>query len=213
LVLAVDGSQREEPVVVVVDSDGDLVFEPELVPGPTAILAAANEALDLYRDRLSAVVAVSGPGSYMGVRAGLAVALGVAQSLAVSLALVGSLEVIAAQADPGAEVALAVVDAGRGGTLGQVLEPVERPGLPVGWRPLGAAGLLGRDLPWPASWGVAHWLIGSPGAGRVAPAAVAELPLARDRRHALAWVVAAGPEPIKGYDQVSADYAQPVGVR
>jgi hypothetical protein len=213
LVLAVDGSQREEPLVVLVDFDGDLAFEPELVPGPTATLAAVKDALELHRDRLGAVVAVSGPGSYMGVRAGLAAALGVAQSLSLPLALVGSLEVIAAQADPRGEVALAVADAGRGGTLGQVLGPLERSGLPIGWRPLGAAELLGRDLTWPESWGAVHWLIGSPGAGRGLPADVVQLPLARDRPHALAWVVAGGPEPIKGYDQVSADYAQPVGAR
>jgi hypothetical protein len=213
LVLAVDGSQRDQPLVAVVETGGDLVFQPELLPGPTAVLAAVQAALELHRQRLAAVVAVSGPGSYMGVRAGLAAALGTAQSLALPLALVGSLEVIAAQSDPRGEAVLAVADAGRGGTLGQLLEAVVRPGLRIGWRPLGAAELLGREQPWPESWGGVHRLIGSPGAGRALPAGVVQLPLARDRGHALAWVVAGGPEPIKGYDQVSADYAQPVGAR
>lgn len=213
LVLAVDGSNRDEPLVVVVESGGNLVFKPALVPEPISLLAAVKDALELQRDQLVAVVAVSGPGSYMGVRAGLAAALGAAQSLTLPLALVGSLEVIAAQADPHGEVVLAVADAGRGGTLGQVLEPFARPGRPIGWRPLGAAELLGRGLPWPDSWGEVHRLIGSPAAGRDLPAAVAQLPLARDRQHALAWVAVGDPEPIRGYDQVSADYAQPVGVR
>jgi len=211
--LAVDGSQREVPLVVVVDSVGDPVFEPELVPGPTAILVAVKDALERHRRRLGAVVAISGPGSYMGVRAGLAVALGTAQSLALPLALVGSLEVIVAQADPREEVVLAVADAGRGGTYGQMFGPAERKGRPIGWHPLGAAELLGRDLPWPARWGGVAGLIGSPGAERVLPADVVQLPLARNRRQALAWVVAGGPAPIKGYDQVSADYAQPLGAR
>jgi hypothetical protein len=211
LVLAVDGSQRDDPLLVVVDSGGDLIFKPDLVPRPTAVLAAVKDALELHGNRLGAVVAISGPGSYMGVRAGLAAALGVAQSLALPLALVGSLEVIAAQADPQEEAALAVADAGRGGTLGQMLVPVGRPGHANRWRPLGPAELLGRDLPWPDSWGGTRGLIGSPGAGRALPEGATQLPLVRDRWHALAWVVAGGPEPIKGYDRVSADYAQPVG--
>jgi hypothetical protein len=213
LVLAVDGSQRDAPVVVVVDSGGGLADSPALAPGATSVVAAVRDALKVYRHRLAMVVAVSGPGSYMGVRAGLAAALGAAQALALPLALVGSLEVIAAQADPQEEAVLAVADAGRGGTLGQVLRPEVRLGMQTRWRASGAAELLGRDLPWPERWGELRWVIGSPGSGRSLPASSVHLPLARDRRQALAWVVAGGPEPIPGYDQVTADYAEPVGAR
>jgi hypothetical protein len=213
LVLAVDGSQRDAPLVVVVDSSGGLVDNPAPEPGSTAVLQAVRESLEVHRHRLAAVVAVSGPGSYMGVRAGLAAALGAAQALSLPMALVSSLEVIAAQADPPEEAALAVADAGRGGTFGQVLEPKVRPGMHTQWHPLGAAGLLGRDLSWPRRWGELRWAIGSPGAGRSLPADLTRLPLARDRRQALAWVVAGGLEPITGYDQVIADYAEPVGAR
>lgn len=213
LVLAVDGSERDAPLVIVVDSGGRLVASPALEPGATAVVAAVRDALELYRHRLAAVVAVSGPGSYMGVRAGLAAALGAAQALALPLALVGSLEVVAAQADPSAEAVLAVADAGRGGTLGQVLEPEVRPGMQARWRPSRAAELLARDLPWPERWRELRWVIGGPGAGRSLPDHLGLLPPARDRRQALAWVVAGDPDPISGYDRVTADYAEPVGAR
>ncbi|MGA8206963.1 MAG: hypothetical protein WB867_02880 [Candidatus Dormiibacterota bacterium] len=213
LVLAVDGSQRDAPLVIVVDSRGVLAASSELEPGATAVVRAVRGVLELYRHRLTMVVAVSGPGSYMGVRAGLAAALGVAQSLALPLALVGSLEVIAAQADPGSGTVLALADAGRGGTLGQVLEPEVRPGRPPRWRASGEAELLARDLPWPERWRELRGVIGSPAAGRALPDHLGQVPVARDRRHALAWVVAGAPAPITGYDQVTADYAEPVGAR
>lgn len=213
LVLAVDGSDRGAPLVVVVDARGEMVFNSEPDPAATAVLASVREALETYRRRIASVLAVSGPGSYMGVRAGLAAALGTAQALACPLALVGSLEVIAAQADPRGERVLAVADAGRGGTFGQVLDPYPRPGFPTRWRPLGKAKLLGRELPWPETWTGLRSVIGSPGSVRSLPPEMAQVPLARDRRQALAWVVAGGPEPIPGYDRVSADYAQPVGAR
>jgi len=213
LVLAVDGSHRDAPLVVVVDSGGGLADGPALKPGVTSVIAAVRDALEVYRQRLVGVVAVSGPGSYMGVRAGLAAALGAAQALALPLALVGSLEVIAAQADPQGEAVLAVADAGRGGTLGQVLEPKVGAGMQSRWSPLGEAELLARDLPWPETWRRLRWMIGSPGAGRSLPAHFVQVALARDRRQALAWVVAGGPDPITGYDQVTADYAQSVGAQ
>jgi tRNA threonylcarbamoyladenosine biosynthesis protein TsaB len=211
LVLAVDGSQRDAALVVVVDSGGGLAESPALETAATSVVAAVRDALELYRHRLTAVLAVSGPGSYMGVRAGLAAALGAAHALALPLSLVGSLEVIAARADPGENAVLVLADAGRGGTLGQLLEPKVGPGMQLRWSPLGAAELLGRELTWPKRWSAPHWVIGSPGTGRSLPAHFVELALARDRRQALAWVVAGGPDPITGYDQVTAEYAQPVG--
>jgi len=213
LVLAVDGSHRDAPLVVLVDPGGGLADSPALEPGATSLVAAVREALEVYRHRLTAVLAVSGPGSYMGVRAGLAAALGAAQALAVPLSLVGSLEVIAAQADPREDAVLVLADAGRGGTLGQLLEPSTGAGKQPRWSPLGAAELLGRELSWPERWSAPHWVIGSPGTGRSLPAHFVQLALARDRRQALAWVVAGGPDPIAGYDQVTADYAQPVGAQ
>ncbi|MFZ0169122.1 MAG: hypothetical protein WAL64_06825 [Candidatus Dormiibacterota bacterium] len=211
LVLAVDGSHRDAPLVVVVEAGGGVADSLPMEPGVTSVVAAVRDALAAYRQLMVGVVAVSGPGSYMGVRAGLAAALGAAQALAIPLALVGSLEVVAAQADPREEAVLAVADAGRGGTLGQLLEPKLDAGMQPRWSPLGAAELLGRDLPWPEKWQALRWVVGNPGAGRSLPLHVGQLPLSRDRRQALAWVVAGGPDPITGYDQVTADYAQPLG--
>jgi tRNA threonylcarbamoyl adenosine modification protein YeaZ len=67
---------------------------------------------------IDAVVVVVGPGSYTGVRAGMAAGLGVAQSLSVALYGVGALDVIAAglsMAELDDDTAVMVVaDAGRG---------------------------------------------------------------------------------------------------
>jgi hypothetical protein len=211
--LAVDGSQRDEPLVMLVAKAGEVAWcaSPEL-PAPV-LVAAVREALVAHRSRIGSVVAVSGPGSYIGVRGGLAAALGAAQSLACPLSLVGALEVIAAQADPGGEGVLALADAGRGGSFGQVLEPDLREGLPIRWLPLGRAQLLSRELPWPDSWAALRFAIGGPGAGRTLPAGTVSMTPIRDRRRALALVVAADPAPISGYDRVTADYAEPVGAR
>jgi tRNA threonylcarbamoyl adenosine modification protein YeaZ len=67
---------------------------------------------------IDAVVVVVGPGSYTGLRAGMAAGLGVAQSLGVGLHGVGTLDVIAAGLPTGElrdyAGVMAVADAGRG---------------------------------------------------------------------------------------------------
>ena len=69
----------------------------------------------MLSEAIGAVVVVIGPGTYTGVRAGMAAALGVAQARGVSLYGVGSLEVVASTPLPrsysGSWVA---ADAGRG---------------------------------------------------------------------------------------------------
>jgi len=212
-VLAVDGSQRDEPVVILVSPGGALAWSaPPTGPAPV-LITAVRDALVTHRGRIGSVVAVSGPGSYMGVRGGLAAALGAAQSLGCRLALVGMLEVIAAQIDPGRGRVLALADAGRGGTFGQVLEPARAPGRRNNWRPCGRAQLLSRELPWPPSWSGLRGAIGGPGEGRVLPDGIRSQSPLRDRARALAWVVAADPPAIPGYDRITAEYAEPVGAR
>src|SRR5205807_5990635 len=77
-----------------------------------ALADAALDAADLARIGVGV-----GPGSFTGLRIGIATARGLAQALALGLAPVGTLEVLAAgaaeEAGPGRAV-LAVVDAGRG---------------------------------------------------------------------------------------------------
>jgi len=211
LTLVIDGSVREQPVVVLVGADGALRGLPEPAPSEVGLLAAVVVALGAERDRVGALVAVRGPGSYMGVRTGLASALGVAQALSLPLSLVGSLEVVAAQAEPGQEMALALADAGRGGTLGQLMSPETAGPGPARWRAAGPVQLLGRDGGWPGEWLPAKAVIGSPGQGRQLPPGLGRLLASRDRRQALARIVSLGPARVTGYDLPSADYPKSVG--
>jgi tRNA threonylcarbamoyladenosine biosynthesis protein TsaB len=113
-VLAVDSSARRRLVVVVAGAGGALVEGRVAVDVPldTALPALLGE---LLRPAPDAVVAVTGPGSYTGVRAGMAAALGVAQSLGLPLHGTGALQVVAFAAPDGVDEVLAVADAGRGG--------------------------------------------------------------------------------------------------
>lgn len=208
LVLAVDGSCRDQPVILLVEGDGGVRWQGTAGDSRIGLVTAVQEAMVGYRREIAGVVAVRGPGSYMGVRSGLAAGLGAAQSLGCPISLVASLEVVASQADPATEPVLAIADAGRGGTYGQSLEPA---GGGRRWRPSGPAQLLGREQSWPDSWAEAGGVVGVPGAGRELSTGAVRLELVRDRAQALAWIVAAGPGPIRGYDRVSADYAEPLG--
>ena len=63
---------------------------------------------------LDAVVVSTGPGSFTGVRAGMAAAVGLAQALGIPLFGVGALTVVAHGAPQDASAVWAVADAGRG---------------------------------------------------------------------------------------------------
>jgi len=212
-VLAIDGSQRDDPLVILVSTGGEVTWSaPSQVAAPV-LVGTVRAALLGYRDRVGSVVAVRGPGSYMGVRSGLAAGLGAAQSLGCPLVLVGSLEVVAAQVDPSGEGVLALADAGRGGTFGQEMVRELGSRTTGRWQAGGCARLLGRESPWPDAWAELGLVVGAPGAGRQLPEGTNSISPMRDRQMALAWVVSAGLVPISGYDQVTADYAEPVGAR
>jgi len=85
---------------------------------------------------LDAVAVLRGPGSFTGLRVGLATALGLHQALGVPVAVLPSLTVLAAAAPPDADSVLAVVDALRGEWFAQ---PFRRGSPPT---PLAAARIV-----------------------------------------------------------------------
>ena len=113
-ILAIDTATRSRTVVVVATSGGARVRSIVIRDQPvgTSLPGAIAEVISLI-DR--AVVVVTGPGTYTGVRAGMAAALGIAQARDLPLYGVGSLEVAACwpPSEPGSDPWV-VADAGRG---------------------------------------------------------------------------------------------------
>jgi len=112
-VLAVDTSSRRRGLCVLAGDDGTLLdqraltgrhLDRELPPALSALL----------RDDLGAVACVLGPGSYTGLRVGIAAALGLAHARDLPLHGIGALEVVALAAPGSAAEVEAVADAGRG---------------------------------------------------------------------------------------------------
>jgi len=112
-VLAIDTSSRSRVVCVLASATGELLDAEVVREQPVAaslppILGRMLAGAD------TAVVVVSGPGTYTGVRAGMASALGIAHARQLQLYGVGSLEVVAS-GDPNADAGDWVIsDAGRG---------------------------------------------------------------------------------------------------
>lgn len=112
-VLAIDTSSRRRVVCLVASPEGfvsralvarDVAVDEELAPALGQLLS----------DEVTRVVVVKGPGSYTGVRAGMAAALGVAHARGLPLHGVSSLDAVAAAARAaGARYGWALVDAGR----------------------------------------------------------------------------------------------------
>jgi tRNA threonylcarbamoyladenosine biosynthesis protein TsaB len=137
-VLAIDTSSRSRVVCVVATADGELL-DSEVIRGlpVAASLPPALARMFAMVDR--AVVVVIGPGTYTGVRAGMAAALGVADARRLPLHGVGSLEVVA-RGDPGAAAGdWVVADAGRGALYVARAGDAANPSR-VGWAGFDAAG-------------------------------------------------------------------------
>lgn len=112
-VLAIDTATRRRLVVVRAGPGGELLAART---GSTAALPWLDRALaELGVSGLEAVVVVTGPGSYTGLRAGMAAGLGLAHALGIPLHGAGSLEVTARAAPDGERETVALVEAGRGG--------------------------------------------------------------------------------------------------
>ncbi len=161
LVLALDAGS---PVVSVAVGHGGEV----LAAGAVALQRSSTQLLALVAEVLEAaaalpadlagVVALSGPGSFTGLRIGLATALGLVQGLGVRAQAVPTLAALAAasEAPPGGLV-IAAVDALRGEWSAQAFRagPVPEP---LGEMTLVPAGeLLERLAPWAAADDPTGW--------------------------------------------------------
>ncbi|HEY6469030.1 MAG TPA: tRNA (adenosine(37)-N6)-threonylcarbamoyltransferase complex dimerization subunit type 1 TsaB [Candidatus Dormibacteraeota bacterium] len=113
-VLAIDTASRSRVVVVRARRDGTVVHA-EVIGGASVATSLPGLLQRMLAGAIGAVVVVIGPGTYTGVRAGMAAALGVAQARGVSLYGVGSLEVVASTPLPGSyNGSWVAADAGRG---------------------------------------------------------------------------------------------------
>ena len=87
------------------------------------VIEEVLQAAGLERREVSGVVALQGPGSFTGLRVGLATALGLHQALAIRATALPTLPILAAAAGPGPDPLLAVVDAIRGQWMTQEFSP------------------------------------------------------------------------------------------
>ena len=127
-VIAIDTASRGAGLVIATDLSGGVLEVREIRGGeldrllPPALAALITASLE-------AVVVLTGPGSYTGVRGGMAAGLGVATARRVPLHGVDSLAAIAAAApDDVASPFTVVTDAGRGGVYCATFE--SRAGVP-----------------------------------------------------------------------------------
>lgn len=152
-VLAVDTSSRRRGLCVLGGDDGALLdqraltgrhLDRELPPALAALL----------RDDLGAVACVLGPGSYTGLRVGIAAALGLAHARDLPLHGIGALEVVALAAPEAATDVEAVADAGRGALYvaryrrtGDAVECIAEPRRveTAGWSPTPGAAAVALD--------------------------------------------------------------------
>jgi tRNA A37 threonylcarbamoyladenosine modification protein TsaB len=202
--LVVDTSVRGAGLVLLSER-GTVLGLREVAGGAGSLQESLRALLAAVAAPVSSVLVARGPGSYIGVRSGLAAGLGFAQGSDRPIHLVGSLRVVAETVDPEEARVLVLRGAGRGGTLCQLFAASE-----LGWTAEGPSQLLSRDQTIPRSW--------LDGSGIIDPDGV--MPAGVDRRRllpvrgldlALARLAAAAQGPGVPYDQVSADYAVRVG--
>jgi len=125
-VLAIDTSSRHRTVCISTADDGTL-RRADVRDGGAVSTAIPESLAALLADGPGAVIVVDGPGSYTGVRAGMAAALGVAHAGGLPLYTVGALTVVASGVPAGDAPCWLATDAGRGAVY------IARLGPPDGW--------------------------------------------------------------------------------
>ena len=138
-VLAIDTSSRSRVVCVLASTAGELIDAEVIRDKPVA--TSLPGALGRMLARVdAAVVVVTGPGTYTGVRAGMAAALGIAQALELPLHGVGSLEVLACGEPDTVAGDWVATDAGRGALYAARRDDAAQPAriLVAGFDPAGA---------------------------------------------------------------------------
>ncbi len=204
--LVLDTSVRGAGLVVI--SEGGAVMGHRAVTGGVgSVHESLRDLLKVVPSPVTAVLVARGPGSYIGVRSGLAAGLGFAQGRGLPIHLVGSLQVVAETVDPVGARALVLRSAGRGGLLGQLFSATE-----VGWTAVSPSQLVSQGEDFPPSWLEAPGVIDPEGVASVG-AGQRRLNPGRGLDRALARLAAAAEGPGVPYDQVSADYAVRVGAQ
>ena len=119
LLLAVDTSGRQGGITLARgDGQGIAILESAAIAGGTFSAELVPQVADLLSKHgltagdLEAIVAVTGPGSFTGLRVGLSAVKGLSEALSLPIAAVTSLEVLIAAS--GKDSLLALLDAGRG---------------------------------------------------------------------------------------------------
>ena len=182
MLLAIDTSSARSGLALV---DGDRVIAESVRPaGREFDVAAEVERLVPDLRALSGVLVALGPGSFTGLRQGIAFGVGLAMSLGVPLFGVGTLELAAARAR---EPAVAVSEAGRGRVYFQT---------PDGRRGVAEAAAVPRE--WPAI-------------GWLRTEGLEMLPEARQRSFGEAVIAARKLAKAVGYGTVKPDYMRQFG--
>lgn len=142
VVLAVDTASSDIALAFAVDGEvaGSLALD-GAQDHSRLLLRAIDELLGPLRERLSAIVVTRGPGSYAGLRVGIATAQGLGLARGVPVRGIPTLESVAAAS--GLQALTAIHPAGRGEFAAQDFEHGEATGPLTGVRP---GDLRGRVL-------------------------------------------------------------------
>jgi tRNA threonylcarbamoyladenosine biosynthesis protein TsaB len=206
-VLSLDTAGPDPSVAVL---SGGRIFEETLPAGGRAsedLLPAIERALAAAGLRLEAcerIAVCAGPGSFTGVRVGLATAWGLGRAVGIALEAVSTLEALAEAARPLGELRVAAfLDAGRGEIVGALYElseerarPLSSPtrmatgdaprfadGAAIAALPRDLVSPAGRALPASLAASLAHAVSRSPRAGPERPAAIYARPSAAEEKH------------------------------